>query len=408
MDVREVAGEELVTAGRVFELSLGQDFAADGRAAWLGYLEGCRTLGAFVDGRQVATASAFPAELTVPGGATVDVHAVTGVGTLPTHGRRGFARTLLTQQLEEARDAGAVACVLEASEATLYGRYGYGPATTRAIAAIDAAHADFLVPVEVGGHFDYADGSEAVAHFAQPIFEAWRRTRPGQLSRPPQNWAMLLVDVAAWRGGGGELRWVFHVAADGTPDGYVAYRTVERWDQGLAVSEAKVTELVAPDAEVRAALLRFLFDLPLVRWVNVAGVVEDDPLLHRIADRRRLRTVQSDDGLWVRLLDVPAAVEARGWAVDGHLVLEVVDDLLEGVGGRWRIEVDGGRAKAVPTEDAPELTCGIAELGMLWLGGVTAHSLAGAGRVTASSDEALRRASLLLRGEVQPVHVGEF
>lgn len=408
MDVRIVEDDELDESLRLFERALGEDFGDDGRRVLRGLLVASRTLGVFVGGRQVSTASAFPVEMTVPGGGVVPVHAVTVVGTAATHVRRGLAGSLLRRQLSEARADGQVACVLQASEASIYGRFGYGAATTRGVVSLEGQRARYLVSDGVGGHFEFAEGADAVTRLVEPVFERWRPSRPGQLGRSPQLWAEYVVDPASWRDGGGPLQWLVHRDDDGEPDGYAAYRIVNRWDHGLPASEAAVIELVAPDPHVAAALVRFLVDQPLVEHVRVTGLPEDDPLAHRLVDSRRLRTVQRDDGLWVRVVDVPAALEARRWWVDDRLVLDVRDDALPDAAGRWEVVVRAGRAELAPTDAPPDVSCGIAELGMLWLGGVTARTLAGAGRLHARSDEVLTRASLLFRGEVAPCHLGGF
>lgn len=407
MEIRHVGKLDLALAVRVFEVSLGEDFDDTGRAAFRGYVERGTTTGAWVDGRLVGTASAFAAELTVPGGNSVPVHAITGVGVLPTHARRGYGSALMAGQFADARADGVVACVLEASEATIYGRYGFGPATTHANAVLQAEHAAFRVDLDDDGHFDYAEG-DAIPHYGQPLHEAWRRSVPGQLSRPANTWALYMVDPPAWRGGGGERIWVFHVDASGAPDGYVSYRIVPRSDGSLPANEAKVLDLVSPDPHVRALLLRFVIDQSLVTYVNIDGLGQDDPLEHLLVDPRRLRVAETRDGLWVRLLDIPTALQARRWWHDDELVLEVgapdEDDATT-----WRLVTRDGRAEVERADDAtPDLSLGIDDLGMLWLGGVSARALAGAGRVVPTSPDVLSRATHLFRGEVMPNHVGEF
>lgn len=406
MPVRELTEAELPVAARIFETALGQDLAEEGRTAWAGYLAGSRTLGAFVDDRMVATAADWSGELTTPGGQTVTVQAVTGVGVLPTHTRRGLARTLMDHQFALAAEAGAAALVLEASEATIYGRFGYGPASTHTNAAVATRYWQLREPLAGDGTFEFAEGA-AISHYGQPLFEAWRGNQPGQVSRPAHLWELLIADPAAWRDGGGELQWVFHVAADGTPDGYVSYRIYADWEGSVSTSKAKVLEIVASDPKVRLLLLDFVARIDLVAEVTIIGHATADGAEHRLVDPRRLRILNTRDGLWVRIVDVPAALGARRWFSDDTLVLDVVDPLVPAVAGRWRLEVTAGQAQVTRTEDPAELTLGVAELGMLWLGGHAPTTLARAGRLQAV-DEVLVRATNLFRGIVAPHHFGEF
>jgi ribosomal protein S18 acetylase RimI-like enzyme len=105
------------------------------------FIEPGRSLGAFdADGQLVGGADAYTSWLTVPGGARVPHGAVTHVGVLPTHTRRGIVTALITRQLHDLAARGEVVASLRASEAVIYERFGYGIATWAADYELDRRH----------------------------------------------------------------------------------------------------------------------------------------------------------------------------------------------------------------------------------------------------------------------------
>src|SRR4051812_12465122 len=125
------------------------------------FLELDRTLAAFEDGRIVGTSGALSWELTVPGPAAVRAAAVTWVSVLPTHRRRGLLTAMMGRLLDDSRGRGEPLAALLASESVIYGRFGYGLATTSADYAIERRHAALAAPVDVRGRFVMVDGADA-------------------------------------------------------------------------------------------------------------------------------------------------------------------------------------------------------------------------------------------------------
>jgi predicted acetyltransferase len=89
------------------------------------------------------------------------------------------------------------------------------------------------------------------------------------------------------------------------------------------------------------------------------------------------------DALWVRVLDVPAALAARPWGRDGEVVLEVADPLGHAA-GRFRVVTRDGVAEVTTTDADVEVRLDADTLGALYLGGVRAEPLRRAGRLTGS------------------------
>ncbi|MFI8083328.1 GNAT family N-acetyltransferase [Kitasatospora sp. NPDC086009] len=378
--------------------------AEDGGGAWWSALEMDRGLLAVSDdGRPVGTAGAYSFELTLPGGALVPVPGVTAVGVLPSHRRRGVLTALMRHQLAGFRARGEFLAVLLASEATIYGRFGYGPATytarltvphhRAALAAPRARRADAAATgpaapdsgtVEVLRHADCGE-------LLEQVYDRYRHTQPGALSRPHRWWAL--------RAGQPPIaptpRYIaLHRDADGVPDGYACYAK----DKPDSLT---VDEVIAADDAVFTALARFVLEHDLVDRVVFKHVPPDHPLRWRLTDFRAGEVHQDTDWLWVRLLDVPRALTARGWCADGELVLDVEDPFL-GEHDRYLLTVRNGRADCVPTDREPDLSLDIRDLGSLYLGGTAPSTLVRAGHVLAHHPGAAARADALFRGERSP------
>lgn len=99
-----------------------------------------------------------------------------------------------------------------------------------------------------------------------------------------------------------------------------------------------------------------------------------------LTDARRVRLTDREDGLWLRMLDVPAVLEARTYAADATFVLDVSDGLLGG-GGRFACEIRDGRARCEPTDAEPDAWLTLSVLGSLYLGEHRASALAAANRL---------------------------
>jgi predicted N-acetyltransferase YhbS len=140
LDFRVPSEEELrpamVAASAAFGVALeDEDFARESKS-----LPRDRLIAAFDDGSPVGLAGAYDFELTIPGGALA-APGVTWVGVLPTHRRRGILRELMRRQLNDVHERGEALAILWASEAAIYGRFGYGLAAPSA--GIEADRARF-------------------------------------------------------------------------------------------------------------------------------------------------------------------------------------------------------------------------------------------------------------------------
>ncbi|WIY00201.1 GNAT family N-acetyltransferase [Amycolatopsis mongoliensis] len=345
------------------------------------------------DGRAVGTAAAYSFELTLPGEILVPVAGVTAVGVLPSHRRRGVLSALMRQQLADVRARGEALSVLLASEAGIYRRFGYGPATYTERLTVSRHRAAFASPrageVAAPGSIEVLRRAEC-GDVLEDVYDRYRRARPGALSRP-HRW---------WDAGAGQPpvslapRYVaVHRDDAGVPDGYASYSL----DSGTLT----VDETITADDAVATALARFALDHDLITQVVFKHCPPGHPLRWQFADFRAGQASDETDWLWVRLLDIPRALTTRGWEADGELVLDVEDPFLD-ERGRYALTVRDGKAECVRTDREPDLSLDVSDLGSVYLGGTAPSTLVRAGHVRAHHPAAAGLADALFRAERAP------
>ncbi|WP_026198059.1 GNAT family N-acetyltransferase [Sciscionella marina] len=339
-----------------------------------------RMLGAYADGELVATVGSFPSAVRVPGGATVPMAAVTNVGVRADHTRKGMLTSLKRGLFGEVREPIAG---LHASEAGIYGRFGYGIATRSITVTVDRTKARAKNP----GSVRMVPAEEA-AKLLPELHERIGFARAGAMRRPAGWW----TGMAAEREQRGKHTVVVHRNPEGVEDGYVQYGIHRPGEQ----RELTVKEFWAATPDSYAELWRYVLSVDLVGTVVVPDRPRDEPLDLLLEDPRAARITNSSDELWLRLLDVPAALAARSYG-PGSVVLGVHDDFLPENSGNYRIGAEG----ATRVEEEPDLRCDVPALATLYLGDRSPSELAFAGRLT-GPDEAIRRADAVLRTERPP------
>jgi predicted acetyltransferase len=337
----------------------------------------------------VGTAGIYSFRMTVPG-AVLPVAGVTMVSVLPTYRRRGILRSLMRRQLADvaARGEEPIAA-LWASETPIYGRYGYGRASELAHFRFgrDEGALDRFAPADPALTLRLAEPQGIASELAK-VYDTVLPGQPGFFARDDDWWERVLHDESRERPGAGPLRCL--LAEDGSGvRGYAVYVTQDRWDDaaGLPDCAVRVRELMAADPAAGAALWHNLLSRDLVTEVTAGLRSPGDPLLFQLLDQRRAR-MQVSDGIWVRIIDLPAALTRRAYACPVDVVLEVTDEILPGNAGRWRLTVVGGQGAAgpggvscTPATDPADLALGIRELGAAYLGGTRLGALAAAGLV---------------------------
>lgn len=374
-----------------------------------------RLTGVRDDGRWVATFRSWAGDSAVPGGAltgharhdtrTVGTDLVSTVAVAPTHRRRGLLTRLMTDSLRHAAETGAVVSSLFASEAAIYGRYGFGVATrvqdlhvdTRAASAWHAG-----APV-AAGRMRLSDDDE-IAAVGPALFETARRHMPGAVGRNDVSWLRLLERVAPTPAPDGSRLRAVHLAPDGTVDGYVRLRLQMVWTDGAPRNKASVDDLVGTSPTVVAALWRFCVDLDLVTTLVAEHRGHGEPMPHLPLDTRAARVSASSDGHWWRVLDAPAALASRSWSAPGSVVLEVVDPGGP-AGGRWSVDVgETGDAEVRATTRSADVTLPVQSVPAVLTGVLDLPLLHAVGRLEEHSHGAVWRLELMSR--VSPLALG--
>ena len=359
--------------------AISDEDAEWGRQTWA---EG-RFLAAFEGDRCIGHVGSFDGDSTVPGGARLRTAGVTRVGVLPTHTRRGLLTTLMTRLLDQEHEAGSVVATLWASETAIYGRFGFGHASNTQSIAIDAAAARPLSSAPIGST-RLLDRSE-LDDVVPALYDRVARWRPGSMSRQAWMWdrSLKAARKPASRNTSPGAYVAVHSDARGVDDGYVHYEV--SWTPrraGKIVGTGTVHDLWAADARTETELWRYLLGIDLVAtWHGEAQPV-DEATRHVLADGRAYGITQRFDELWLRILDVDAALSARRYGpANESVVIGVADERFAANTGAWRISASG----ATRADAEPDVVVDIATLSATYLGGMPWSELRDAGIVSADA-----------------------
>ncbi|MFJ4683699.1 GNAT family N-acetyltransferase [Streptomyces sp. NPDC088789] len=363
------------------------------------YIDQDRAFGAYDAGRCVATFRSFDQQVTAVGGRSVPADAISNVTVTATHRRRGLLSRMMRQDLTDAKERGDVVATLIAAEYPIYGRFGFGPATWRSEWKLDLTRSGLDTrqsPLDgIGGRIDLVEG-EDVRKLGPELHERLRRQRHGVIDRNERWWRVATGAVrpeADWK----MPYYAVYRSPDGEVEGYASYDFDGTWGDNLQPrNTVSVRDLIAVTPDAERALWRHLFSIDWVTQVKSGGRAPDDLFPDLVPDARAAQLVSHSDWLWVRILDVVRAFEARTYDTEGALVLEVADRA--GLaGGRFRLEASADGASCAPTTERADLALDIADLAPLWTGETSAVRLAALGRVREERQGAARSADALLR-----------
>ncbi len=358
-----------------------------------------RTWGAFEGDRIVATLRSFPVQLTLPGAVPVPAAAVTQVTTTATHRRQGLAGRLVTADLAACRERGEPLSMLIAAEWPIYGRWGYGPATESQSFTVDTRRTQLLersrATVEL---VDLADFRRAAAE----LYDHVRVRQVGEISRPEWFWDVDLGLLAL--PARPEVPPAFHLLARdgaGVVIGAARYRVETTWEAMLPAATVTVDLLVSQNLDADRALWGYLLSIDLVTEVVARDRPVDEVLPWLLTDPRRARASKRHDFLWCRVIDVPAALSARRYRVDGRVVLEVTDPQGFASG---RYELTGGLqgSECVATTRSADLSLTVTTLGAILLGGFSLRQLARVGWAEEHRTGSLQAADLMFSTAAPP------
>ncbi|PFG29815.1 GNAT family N-acetyltransferase [Paramicrobacterium agarici] len=348
----------------------------------------------------VATVSTWSTPLSVPGG-TVPTWAISAVTVAPTHRRRGIARNLIEAELRTAAACNVPVAALTASEATIYGRFGFAPAARVSKITIDTKRASWAGPTPTG-RVRFIELDELFEQ-GPAIFERERLQHPGEIELGELLWSGTIDYRPGKEDKAKDIRAIQYTGAAGEVQGVAAYRVKEGSDDKLTAS---VLHLAAATDDAYAALWRFLLELDLVRVLEADLRSTDEPVLWQLSDVRAAK-VAPYDHLWLRIIDPIAALEARSYSRPVRLVLDVVDPL-EFAQGRFLLEVNDAGSASVShlTENAPadagHLALSERDLAQIYVGGASATALHRAGRITELTDGAVAHLDAAFHSPVAP------
>jgi predicted acetyltransferase len=394
MTIRPCTAEEFTPALRACEQAFGRGVTDMDAARWARVVDPSRLLAAVDDGAIIGTAGAYGLTLTIPGG-FVPAAGVMMVGTLPTHRRRGVFGGLMKQLLHDAYQRGESAAILWASEGGLYEQFGFGLGSRNASIDIETYHAAFR-DAPTAECMRRLVGFDEAASVVAPIYDEVRRTSPGMIERSAEWWrAYRFEDPVHERGGGGPLQCCTFECAD-VSAGYVLYRFHDAYERRLHHDWLEVVESVEGSVTVTRDIWRYLLSMDLVERVRANFMPEDHPLTLMLREPGRLRLTLSD-GLWLRLLDVGAALGARSYTGDGSIVLEVDDPNFEWNTARWCVEADSTGSAVSRSNARPDIRLAVADLAAVFLGAFTFMDLYHAGRLHADREAVVKAATLFQR-----------
>jgi predicted acetyltransferase len=402
LEIRSITYEERPEWVRAAETAFSSVAKEDEVEASLPVIEPDRSFAAIDGGRIVGTSAAVTFRMMVPGGARIPTAGVTMVGVHPTHRRRGINTGLMRVVLDQAAERGEPLAALFASEGAIYGRFGYGLAGLLGEFQAESARMAFVRGYEPSGRVELVSKEEALP-IIDEVYDA--AMRPGGVERN----AALRDHNFATVGEDKDRPWMYAVHRDdaGTADAYAVYWTKHDWPRSVPSGTITVRECVASTPAGNADIWRFLFDVDLVATVEAWNRPADEPLLHLLREPRRLR-FSVNDGLWVRLLDVVPALEARRYGTDGRLVFEVTDPFRPDTDGRYELVVEGGRGRCTRTDAAADLAGTINVLGATYLGGSSFRQLWWARQVEERTPGSLERADAMFASTPAPWCVVDF
>lgn len=363
------------------------------------YTDPRRTFGAYDGETMVGTAADLEFRLTVPGG-KLTAAGVTLVGVVPSHRRRGVLTSLMHAQLDDIRARGEPLAILWASEGDIYPRFGYGIATACTSITADRDRARFRNDPGPSGRVRLVDVEKAIDELGD-VYERVCTVTPGMYERSRVWWeAHTLADPEDDREGGSRLFRAVWEDDDGRAQAYAIYRVHEDWD-GTPKSRIEVRESMGTNRVAIREIWRFLFGVDLIAFINAHEQPALSPLFFMVSEPRRLRA-RLADGLYVRLVDLAAALEGRRYQTEDSLVFDVSDEFIPANAGRWRLTTTSSGARVERTTDEPDLALTVADLGAAYLGGFSFSELANGGTIVEHTPGALATTDLMFSSEQPP------
>jgi len=346
-----------------------------------------RTLAAFEGDEIVGTFGGYHLDLTIPGG-HLPMEGTTVVTVFPTHRRMGLMSEMMARHLDNAVANGYPVAGLWASGSGIYGRYGYGIASWAQSVTMQGRDIVFRDGVEIDRvrRISIEDAHLVVP----PVFDRVLGETPGMFARSADWWkAEVLADADWMKRGRTSKRIVVHDGPDES-DGYAIYRQKHgESDDGHDNGTVHVVEIIASTERAHTALWSYLTNIDGCPNVKRWNSRIDDPLAMKVVEPRRIKQEARFDSLWIVILDVVVALEARSYEQDGAVRFTITDSFRPDVQGSYELVIENGSGSCSRIDDDGDFEIDIDVLGALYLGGADAHAYAAAARI---------------RGDVEAIH----
>ncbi|HEX6030593.1 MAG TPA: GNAT family N-acetyltransferase [Tepidiformaceae bacterium] len=404
-EIRGITENELIPYSEQMARTFGNDFNPEHLEARKQTFEFDRNLAVLDAGTIVGTAGIYTFKMNVPGGDALGCAGVTMVTVRSTHRRKGVLTALMRKQLHDVRERGEPLAALWASEAAIYGRFGYGVAIQSMELKVRREWAVLRFGPESPGRVRLVGTDEARSTWPA-AWERAGRAIPGWVSRTPQWWeTRVFRDHKDWRDGFTGNYYAQYEDPDGEVRGLARYRLKQEWAGGVPNATLRVEELGAETPQAYAGLWRFIASVDLIGQIEWENASVDEPLYWMLADSRRMER-RSYDSIWVRLVDIERSLGGRQYSAEGRVVFGVRDPFLPWCDGSFELDASRGGAICRATNAEPEIVLSAADLATVYLGGARLETLRRAGRVEGDAS-VIRRADVMFgwdRGPHCPEH----
>lgn len=396
---RPITEDEVLHFRERINVGFGEDLDEQDRdpERFLAMLPLDRTVAAFDGDEIVGTLGAFAFEVTVPGGASVPMAGTTIVTVQATHRRQGVLTAMMRDHLEDTAARDEALAGLWTAEAPIYGRFGFGQATSRD--RVEAPQGALSIPATADGIVRFIAPADVAGAFA-PVFDEIRATKPGMLARSEGWWKHEVVHDPSHHRNDTSAKRFITFEADGRVEGYAIYTQKPDWNDFIPNGQVRVKEILATTDRAHTGLWNFVSNIDLYPRVRHWNLATDDPLWWKLVDPRRVERRRTD-ALWVRVMNVPAALEARTYQSDGSIRIGVEDPFRPGTSGVYELAVSEGVGKSVAVGGDADVHLGIDALGALYLGTGSVPSMAAAGLIDGAEDR-VSQLDRLFRTAVEP------